>query len=347
MPLTTTLTEALSLRVPVVQGGMQWVGVPQLVAAVCNAGGLGILTALTQPSPDALRSAIRETKSLLRPEVLNRCQRYNLPFAVNITLLPSINPPDYAGFARAAIEEGVRIFETAGNNPGPLIKELKKEGAYVLHKCTTIKHAISSQKMGVDCLSIDGWECAGHPGNQPLGGLVLLARASESLHLPYIASGGIANGQGLAAALSLGACGVNMGTRFLATKEAVIHENVKNCMVGATELDTVHILTSFKNTARVYKNKVAEEVVRLESQGAAFPEVQPLVSGQRGRRVYTEGDVEAGVWSASPVLGLIHDVPTCQELLDTMERDAEERIERMAGLVARKNGAGQKREARL
>lgn len=210
MPITTELTRALGLKIPLVQGGMQWVGVPKLAAAVSNAGALGILTALTQPSPDDLRKAIRETNSLLRPDVRSR-SKYGA-VGVNITLLPSINPPDYEGYARAALQEGIRIFETAGNNPGPIIKLLKEHGAYVLHKCTAVRHALSSQRMGVDCLSIDGFECAGHPGEQDIGGLVLMARAKEELKIPFIASGGIANGDGLAASLALGAAGANMGS---------------------------------------------------------------------------------------------------------------------------------------
>ncbi|KAK2465245.1 hypothetical protein APHAL10511_002599 [Amanita phalloides] len=204
MPLVTPLTKLLGIRVPVVQGGMQWVGVPRLAAAVSEAGGLGILTALTQPSPDALRSAIRETRKLT-----------SRPFGVNITLLPTINPPDYEGYARAAVEEGVKIFETAGNNPGPLIKYFKSNGCIVIHKCTTIRHAQSAERMGVDILSIDGFECAGHPGEDDIGGLVLLARAAQELKVPYIASGGIADARGVAAALALGAAGANMGKRFL------------------------------------------------------------------------------------------------------------------------------------
>lgn len=260
---------------PLVQGGMQWVGVPQLVTAVSNAGGLGLLTALTQPSPDALREAIRETRKNLRPGV-NERSKYG-GFGVNITILPSINPPDYEGYTRAALEEGVRIFETAGSNPGPIIKAVKEYGGYVIHKCTTVRHARSAQKLGADMLSIDGFECAGHPGEDDIGGLVLMARASEELSIPFIASGGIANGQGLAAALALGACGANMGTRFMCTKEADIHENVKRAIVESDERQTVHMFRTLRNTARVFKNKVAMEVVELEKKGAKFPEIREFV----------------------------------------------------------------------
>ncbi|KAM5536106.1 hypothetical protein V8D89_010205 [Ganoderma adspersum] len=321
MPLETKLTKLLGIRVPVVQGGMQWVGVPKLVAAVSNAGGLGLITALTQPSPDALRKAIQETRTLTK-----------YPFGVNITLLPSINPPDYEGYARAAVEEGVRIFETAGNNPGPLIKYFKSKGCIVIHKCTTIRHAKSAERHGVDCLSIDGFECAGHPGEDDIGGLVLLARAAQELKIPYIASGGIADGRGLASALALGACGVNMGTRFMCTVESPIHQNIKDKIVASNEQDTVHIFRTLHNTARVFKNAVSQQVVALERRpgGAKFEDVRDLVSGQRGRLVYELGDPEHGIWSAGIVIGLIKDIPTCEELLRRVEVEAEEAIE---GLV--------------
>lgn len=320
MPIVTPLTQLLNIRVPVVQGGMQWVGVPELVAAVSNAGGLGILTALTQPNPDALRAAIKRTRELT-----------DKSFGVNITLLPSINPPDYEGYARAAVEEGVRIFETAGNNPGPLIKFFKQKGCIVLHKCTTIRHAKAAERMGVDFLSIDGFECAGHPGEEDIGGLVLLARASGELTVPYIASGGFADGEGLVSAMALGAAGVNMGTRFMCTVESPIHQNIKEKIVASTEQDTIHIFRTLRNTARVYKNSVSKEVVRLEQrpQGAKFEDLRDLVSGARGRVVYEIGDPEYGVWSAGIVMGLIKDIPTCEELLSRIESEAESTIERL------------------
>ncbi|RPD75420.1 inosine monophosphate dehydrogenase [Lentinus tigrinus ALCF2SS1-7] len=324
MPLETKLTKLLGIRVPVVQGGMQWVGVPQLAAAVSNAGGLGVLTALTQPSPAALRDAIRETRKLTKNQ-----------FGVNITLLPSINPPDYEGYARVAVEEGVRIFETAGNNPGPLIKFFKSKGCIVIHKCTTIRHAKSAERLGVDCLSIDGFECAGHPGEEDIGGLVLLARAAEELKVPYIASGGFADGRGLASALALGACGVNMGTRFMCTVESPIHQNIKEKIVASTERDTVHIFRTLHNTARVFKNAISQQVVEIERRpgGAKFEDVRELVSGQRGREVYTRGDPDYGIWTAGIVMGLIKDIPTCEELLRRIEREVEEVIGGMSALV--------------
>jgi len=321
MPLATPLTKLLGIRVPVVQGGMQWVGVPQLAAAVSEAGGLGILTALTQPSPDALRSAIRETRKLT-----------SKPFGVNITLLPSINPPDYEGYARVAVEESVKIFETAGNNPGPLIKYFKDNGCIVIHKCTTIRHAKSAERMGVDILSIDGFECAGHPGEEDIGGLVLLARAAQELKIPYIASGGIADARGVAAVLALGAAGANMGTRFMCTVESTIHENIKKKIVESTERDTIHIFRTLHNTARVYKNKVAMEVVKIERRpgGAQFSDVRHLVSGAQGRVVYEKGDSDYGIWSAGVSVGLIRDIPTCKELIETIEREVEDIIRGLA-----------------
>lgn len=324
--IVTRLTKALNITVPVVQGGMQWVGLPKLAAAVSEAGGLGILTALTQPSPDALRDAIRKTKTLTKK-----------PFGVNITILPTINPPDYEGYARVAVAEGVRIFETAGNNPGPLIKFFKSEGCFVIHKCTTIRHAKSATRMGVDFLSIDGFECAGHPGEEDIPGLVLLARAAQELSIPYIASGGFADGRGLVSALALGADGVNMGTRFMCTEESEIHQNIKQKIIDSAEQDTVHIFRTLHNTARVFKNKVSQEVVRLERRpgGAKFEEVRDLVSGQRGRLVYENGDPDYGIWSAGIAMGLIKDAPSCEVLLRRIENEAEEVIGGLSNLVVK------------
>ncbi|KAJ8481857.1 hypothetical protein ONZ51_g5717 [Trametes cubensis] len=250
------------------------------------------------------------------------------PFGVNITLLPSINPPDYEGYARAAVEEGVKVFETAGNNPGPLIKFFKSHGCIVIHKCTTIRHAKSAERLGVDCLSIDGFECAGHPGEEDIGGIVLLARAAQELKVPYIASGGFADGRGLASALALGACGVNMGTRFMCTVESPIHQNIKDKIIASTERDTVHIFRTLHNTARVFKNAISEQVVALERRpgGAKFEDVRDLVSGQRGRLVYVNGDPDYGIWTAGIVMGLIKDCPTCEDLLRAIEKEAEEVI---------------------
>ncbi|SCV68776.1 BQ2448_897 [Microbotryum intermedium] len=327
--LDTFLTRSLSIEIPVVQGGMMWVGLPKLVAAVSNAGGLGILTGLTPGSPDKLRDSIREVRRLT-----------NKPFAVNLTFLPSISPPPYEEYAQVVIDEGIKVVETAGGPAaGPIIKMYKKAGIFVIHKCTSIRHAKSAVKLGVDCLSIDGFECAGHPGEDDTPGLILLALAAKKLDIPYLASGGIGDGRGLAAAITLGACGVNCGTLFMATEESYIHDNIKNAIVKATERDTTHIFRTLHNTARVYKNKVAVEVVTKERQpgGVKFQEIAPLVSGARGRTVYENGDVDAGVWSASPVMGLIDDIPSCEVLLKRMEKDAEEILLQGAKTVVQKS----------
>ncbi|KAI9509224.1 hypothetical protein F5148DRAFT_962313, partial [Russula earlei] len=314
--IVTPVTKLLGIRVPIIQGGMQWIGVPPLVAAVSNAGGIGFLTALTQPSPDALREVIRETR-----------RRTDKPFGVNITLLPTINPPDYHGYARAAVEEGVRVFETAGNNPKQMIGYLKSQGCIIIHKCTTIRHAKAAEKLGVDIISMDGFECAGHPGEEDVPGLVLFARAAQELKVPYLASGGIADSRGFVSALALGASGINMGTRFMCTVESPIHERIKEQIVASSEQDTIHIFRTMHNTARVFKNKVAEEVVAIEKRpGSKFEDVRELVSGARGRKVYELGDPEYGIWTMGIVAGLIHDIPTCEELLRRMEGEAEELI---------------------
>lgn len=315
MPFNTELTRALGIRVPVVQGGMQWVGYAELASAVSNAGGLGILTALTQPTPEDLRKEIRRCRTMT-----------NKPFGVNLTLLPAMVPPDYAAYARVIIEEKVNIVETAGNSPGPVIKQLKEVGTIILHKCTTIRHAQSAVKLGVDFLSIDGFECAGHVGETDITNFILLSRARQTLGVPFIASGGFADGQGLAAALALGACGINMGTRFMCTIEAPIHHNIKQAIVDAQETDTALVLRRWKNTSRLFANKVALQAVDVEktSTTGKFEEVAEFVSGKRGRQVFLNGDKDFGVWTAGQVIGLIHDIPTNEELLNRIEREAVE-----------------------
>ena len=257
------------------------------------------------------------------------------PFAVNITLLPALVPPDYNAYAQVVIEEGVKIVETAGNSPGPIIKKLKSAGIIILHKCTTIRHALSAEKLAVDFLSIDGFECAGHIGEHDLTNFILLRRAAQSLRTPFIASGGFADGQGLAGALALGACGINMGTRFMCTIEAPIHEDVKKAIVNATEDDTTLVFRRWKNTTRLFKNKVALEAKKIETESPTgkFEEVAHLVSGKRGREVYLRGDVDYGVWTAGLAMGLIHDIPTCEVLVKRIEREAEESIESVRGMM--------------
>ncbi|OQE40169.1 hypothetical protein PENCOP_c006G05775 [Penicillium coprophilum] len=323
MPFNTALTRKLGIRVPVVQGGMQWVGYAELASAVSNAGGLGLLTALTQPTPEDLRKEIRRCRTMTK-----------YPFGVNLTLLPAMVPPDYAAYAQVIIDEGIKIVETAGNNPGPVITQLKKAGIIILHKCTTIRHAKSAVKLGVDFLSIDGFECAGHVGEHDITNFILLSRARQELGVPFIASGGFADGQGLAAALALGAEGINMGTRFMSTVEAPIHQKVKEAIVAAEETDTALVLRRWKNTSRLFANKVAKDALKIEqeSKTGEFSEVGPYVSGKRGREVFINGDVDFGVWTAGQVIGLIHDIPTCEVLLTRIEKEALEAMSRTRSL---------------
>ncbi|KAF7160816.1 hypothetical protein CNMCM5623_006410 [Aspergillus felis] len=323
MPFNTLLTRKLGITVPVVQGGMQWVGYAELAAAVSNAGGLGILTALTQPTPEDLRKEIRRCRTMTKK-----------PFGVNLTLLPALVPPDYAAYAQVIIDEGIKIVETAGNNPGPVITQLKKANTIILHKCTTIRHAKSAVKLGVDFLSIDGFECAGHVGEHDITNFILLSRARQELKVPFIASGGFADGQGLAAALALGAEGINMGTRFMCTVEAPIHQKVKEAIVASDENNTNLVMRRWKNTTRLFRNKVTEEALKVEkeSKTGEFAEIAPFVSGKRGREVFLNGDIDYGVWTAGQVIGLIHDIPTCADLLQRIEREAVEAVDRSRSL---------------
>ncbi|KAF9917521.1 hypothetical protein BX616_000732 [Lobosporangium transversale] len=317
MVLQTKLTKLVGIKHPIVQGGMQWVGTAELASAVSNAGGLGILTALTQPTPEHLRQEIRRCRTMT-----------NNPFGVNLTFLPAMTPPPYAEYTDVIIQEGIKVVETAGNNPGEHIKKLKKAGVAVIHKCTSIRHALSAQRLGVDMLSIDGFECAGHPGEDDVTGLILLPLAAKALKIPFIASGGFGDGAGLAAALALGAEGINMGTRFMCTQEAPIHNNIKEQIVQAGERDTSLIFRTLHNTARVFRNKVAKEVIEIERKpgGAEFSEVAPLVSGQRGKLVYEIGDPDHGIWTAGQIVGLINDIPTCDVLVKRIVQQAEEII---------------------
>ena len=325
MAIKTRITEMLGIEHPIVQGGMMWVGTAELASAVSNAGGLGILTALTQPTPDDLRREIDRCRSMT-----------DKPFGVNLTILPSVNPPPYAEYRKAIIDSGIRIVETAGAKPQEHVDEFKSHGITVLHKCTAVRHAVSAVKMGADIISIDGFECAGHPGEDDVPGLVLIPAAADQIKVPMLASGGIGDGRGLAAALALGAEGVNMGTRFCATVEAPIHQAVKDFLVKNTERDTKLIFRGFKNTGRVARNAVSDQVVEIGSRpGAVFADVQPLVSGARGRQALTTGDVDAGLIWAGQIQGLIHDIPTCADLVSRIVRDAEAIIRgRLAGFVA-------------
>ncbi|NKY46987.1 NAD(P)H-dependent flavin oxidoreductase [Nocardia cerradoensis] len=321
--LRTRFTEMFGIEHPIVQGGMMHVGRAELVAAVANAGGLGFITALTQPTPDDLRREIERTRQLT-----------DKPFGVNVTILPSINPPPYQEYVQAIIESGVKIVETAGSNPEPFLPYYKEAGIKVLHKCTSVRHALKAQKIGVDGVSIDGFECAGHPGEDDVPGLILIPAATKALDIPVIASGGFADARGLVAALALGADGINMGTRFLCTEESPVHRKVKEQIVAHTERDTELIFRTMNNTARVAANEISRKVVEIEAAGGKFEDVRDLVAGARGRRVFDEGDLDAGIWSAGQVQGLIDDIPTCAELISRIVDEAETLINsRLGSLV--------------
>ena len=307
--MKTRVTELLGIRYPILQGGMQWVGKAELVAAVSNAGGLGMVTALTQPTPELLAREIERTRSLT-----------DQPFGGNLTILPSITPPPYSEYLQAIIEGGVQIVETAGNSPKDFIARMKAHGITLIHKCTTVRHALSAERNGVDIVSIDGFECAGHPGEDDVSGLVLIPLAVRALKIPVVASGGIADGRGMAAALALGAEGINMGTRFFATQEAPVHDNIKQALVAATERDTRLMFRTLNNTTRALRNAVSDEVVATEQRlgGCTFEDIRHLVAGARGRDALLSGDTQAGVIAAGQVVGLIDDIPTCADLIERM-----------------------------
>ncbi|NYT62497.1 nitronate monooxygenase [Alcaligenaceae bacterium] len=323
--MKTRITEQLGIRYPILQGGMQWVGKAELASAVSNAGGLGILTALTQATPDDLAAEIERTRRMT-----------DAPFGVNLTILPTINPPPYGDYLDAIIKSGVKVVETAGNVPADYMDLMKERGIIIVHKCTSVRHALSAQRRGVDIVSIDGFECAGHPGEDDIPGLVLIPLAVRALDIPVIASGGIADGSGMAAALALGAEGVNMGTRFLATREAPVHENVKQALVDATERDTRLMFRTMRNTSRVLRNAISDKVVETERRpgGCAFEDIRHLVAGARGRAALESGFIEDGVVSAGLVVGLIDDVPSCAELIERMVLECRAHLERASRLAA-------------
>ena len=318
------ITRLLGTRYPIVQGGMQWVGRAEMAAAVSNAGGLGTLGALTQPTPEDLAREIDRCRSMT-----------DKPFGINVTMLPTVNPPPYERIFGVIIDKGIRIVETAGNVPAEVFDRLRQAGITILHKCTSVRHALAAEKRGVHIVSIDGFECAGHPGEEDVPGLVLIPAAVAALQVPVIASGGIADGRGMAAALSLGAEGVNMGTRFVATREAPVHDNVKQALLAARENDTRLIMRTLRNSSRVLLNPVSAEVLQLEQRtgGAKFEELRPLVNGQRGRAALESGDTTNGVIWAGMVAGLIADIPSCAELLERMVKECRERLQRAAALV--------------
>ena len=298
---------------------MQWVGRAELASAVSNAGALGVLTALTQPTPQMLRQEIQRCRSMT-----------DRPFAVNLTILPTLSPPPYADYIDVIIEGGVRIVETAGNSPREYVAKFKAADIKIVHKCTTVRHALSAERSGVDVVSMDGFECAGHPGEDDIPGLVLIPIAASVLKIPIIASGGIGDGRGMAAALALGAEGINMGTRFVCTREAPVHESLKQALRQASERDTNLIFRTMNNTARVLKNAVSNEVVAMERRpgGCRFEDVRHLVAGIRGRDAWERGDVNGGVLTAGMVIGLIDDIPTCAELIERMTRECRAHLTR-------------------
>lgn len=320
--MKTRITELIGIDHPIVQGGMQWVSKAELASAVSEAGGLGIITALTQPDPEALAGEIKKMRALT-----------DKPFGVNLTLLPTLKPVPYHDYVDVMISENIRIVETAGRSPEEFMPKFLKNDIKVIHKCTSARHALKAQSMGCAAVSVDGFECAGHPGEDDIPGLVLLPITADKVSIPIIASGGFADGRGLAAALCLGAEGVNMGTRFLATREAPVHENVKKALVQADERQSAIILRTLKNSARIYKNSVALDILAMEARGnVTIEELAPLVSGARGRSVYETGDIEAGVWSAGMVAGLIYDIPTVKELVQRIVRDAEDILRKRSQL---------------
>jgi len=319
------VTEMLGITHPVIQGGMQWVGRAEMTSAVANAGGLGILTALTQPTPEDLHREIERCR-----------QMTDRPFGVNLTILPTIKPVPYDEYLAAIIDSGIKIVETAGRNPQPFLPAMKEAGITVIHKCTSIRHSLKAESIGCDLVSVDGFECAGHPGEDDVTNFILLPLAARRLKIPFIASGGFADGRGLAAALALGADGINMGTRFMVTREAPIHEKVKQAMVDASELDTALLYRSLRNTARVFNNSIARKVLEIEAgEGPTdFDAIAPLVKGTRGRELLELGDLENGVWSAGMVIGLIDDIPSCRELVERIVSEAEAIItDRLDGLL--------------
>ncbi len=324
MVFKTRITELLGIEHPIVQGGMQWVGTAEMASAVSNAGGLGILTALTQPSAQALADEIARCRAMT-----------DKPFGVNITVFPTINPPDYKAYAQAVLDGGIKIVETAGT---PAVREIweimKPHGVTILHKCTAVRHALSAERAGVDVISIDGFECAGHPGEDDIPGLILLPAAADKVKIPILASGGFGDGRGLAAALALGADGINMGTRFCATVEAPLHDSFKQAMVDNDERATDLIFRTYRNTARVAKNAISQAVVAAESEGKPFAEVADLVKGVRGREGLASGDTDHGIWSAGMIQGLIHDIPTCEVLISRIVADAEAIVRaRLGGML--------------
>lgn len=322
--LKTKITEMLGIRHPIVQGGMQWVGRAELVSAVANAGALGFLTALTQPTPEDLIKEVARTREMT-----------DQPFGVNLSIFPTLRATEQEAYAQAIVESGVKIVETAGRSPERFMEGFKAAGITVIHKCTSVRHSVTAQRIGCDMVSVDGFECAGHPGEDDIPGLVLIPATADKVDIPLIASGGFGDGRGLAAALALGAEAINMGTRFLATKEAPVHDKVKKQLVEADERNTNLIFRTLRNTARVHKNAASDKVVELEAQGATIEDLVPYVAGTEGRKVWETGALDHATWSTGLVVGLIHDIPTVKELVERIVAEASAIMEtRLAGMLA-------------
>ncbi len=324
--MKTRITELFGVEHPIMQGGMHYVGLAELAAAVSNAGGVGIITGLTQRTPELLAAEIARCRELT-----------DKPFGVNLTFLPSLSAPDYPGYVKAIVDGGVKIVETAGNNPAKWLPGLKEAGIKVIHKCTSVRHALKAEAIGCDAVSVDGFECGGHPGEDDVPNFILLPRAAEELKIPFLASGGMADGRSLVAALSLGADGMNMGTRFIATREAPVHENVKQAILNASELDTRLVMRPLRNTERVLVNAGVERLLEKERTLGAALKFEDIIEEVAGvyPKVMTEGDMEVGAWSCGMVCGLIHDVPTCQELIDRIMAEATQIIRgRLEGMLA-------------
>ena len=315
--LKTPITEMFGIERPIVQGGLMWIAKAELAAAVGNAGGIGFMTALTFPDADALRAEIRKCREMT-----------DKPFGINLTFLPTLRPPDYPAYINVCIEEGIKFIETAGRNPEPYMEQIKSADIKVVHKCTSVRHAMKAEKIGCDVVSIDGFEAAGHPGEDDVTSLILIPLTRDAINIPIIASGGFADGRGLVAALGLGADGMNMGTRFVATQEAPVHPNVKQMLVDHGELDTRLIMRTLRNTERVIHNPVVDKVLEIESREGEtkIEDLVPYVSGLVGKEMLEDGDTEKAIMSAGQSMGLVRDIPTCQELLDRIMAEAEEII---------------------
>lgn len=308
----TRITEMFGIEYPIVQGGLMWLARAELAAAVAEAGGIGFMTALTHPHPELLRDEICKARELTRK-----------PFGVNLTFLPSLRPPDFPAYVNVCIEEGVKFIETAGRNPQEFLPALNEAGVKVIHKCTSIRHALKAQRIGCAAVSIDGFECAGHPGEDDVTSLILIPLAADALDIPIVASGGFGDGRGLVAALALGADGMNMGTRFVATQECPIHHNVKQALVNASERDTRLLMRSLRNTARYLANRNTEKVLEIEARGnAAIDDIKQYMSGLEGKKMIETGDLDNGVFSAGQVIGMIRGVPTVRELFDEIVGEA-------------------------